>query len=226
MKAIEQILRVGVAIEVDVLKRMAVARQELLDAQRAGAVRRANQDDVAKAAGDQLDAAEDERPHEDVAQLGVGLHECEQLFAIELDHLAGLADRVRASARRPVSMLPSPVNCPARCVTISVSVPADGRRTCISPLTTTKNGTTLAHLDEHVAGRDRAPSSMGGDPFDLRRRERRKETLGARDGRKRGVSEELGASIDNHPDTNRVRSENLPNDGEPGHRSATLRCRL
>ena len=53
----------------------------------------------------------------------------------------GSLTRVRASARRPVSMVPSPVNCPARCVTISASVPADGRSTCISPLNTTKNGT-------------------------------------------------------------------------------------
>ena len=47
-------------------------------------------DDVAEAAGDQLDAAEDERPHQDLAQLGVGLDQPEQLLAIELDHLARL----------------------------------------------------------------------------------------------------------------------------------------
>jgi hypothetical protein len=44
MKPIEEILRVGVAIEIDVMKRVAIARQELPDAQRAGAMRRANQD--------------------------------------------------------------------------------------------------------------------------------------------------------------------------------------
>ena len=49
-------------------------------------------DDVAEAAGDQLDAAQDERPHQDLAQLGVGLDEREQLLAIELDHFARLAD--------------------------------------------------------------------------------------------------------------------------------------
>ena len=31
---------------------------------------------------DQLDAAQDEGAHQDLAQLGVGLHEREQLFAI------------------------------------------------------------------------------------------------------------------------------------------------
>ena len=88
MKPIEEILRVGVAIEVDVMKRVAIARQELLDAQRAGAMRRANQHDVTISAGDQLDAAEDERPHEDLAQLGIRLDESEQLFPSELDRLA------------------------------------------------------------------------------------------------------------------------------------------
>jgi hypothetical protein len=38
---------------------MAVARQELPYTQRAGAMRRADHDDVAEAAGDQLDAAEE-----------------------------------------------------------------------------------------------------------------------------------------------------------------------
>ena len=39
---------------------------------------------------DQLDAAQDERPHQDLAQLGVGLHQREQLLAIELDHFTRL----------------------------------------------------------------------------------------------------------------------------------------
>ena len=88
MKPIEEILRVGVAIEVDVMKRVTIARQELLDAQRAGAIPLANQHDVTITAGDQLDAAEDERPHEDLAQLGIRLDKSEQLFTGELDHLA------------------------------------------------------------------------------------------------------------------------------------------
>ena len=75
VKPIEQLLRVGIAIEIDVVERMAVARQELLDPQRAGAVRRADHDDVAEVARDQLEAAKDERAHQDLAQLGVGLHQ-------------------------------------------------------------------------------------------------------------------------------------------------------
>ena len=50
VEAIEQLLHVGVAIEIDVGVGMAVAGQELLDAQRAGAVRRADEHDVAEAA--------------------------------------------------------------------------------------------------------------------------------------------------------------------------------
>ena len=90
MKPVEQLLRLGVVIEIDVVVRMSVARQKLLDPQRAGAMRRADEHDVAEAARDQLDAAQDERPHQDLAQLGVGLDERQQLLAIELDDFARL----------------------------------------------------------------------------------------------------------------------------------------
>ena len=52
MKLIEQLLRFSVAIEVDVVKRMPIARQEFLDSQRAGAVRRAKHDDIPQIASD------------------------------------------------------------------------------------------------------------------------------------------------------------------------------
>jgi hypothetical protein len=70
---------------------VAVARQELFHSQRAGAVRRANHDDISKLAGDQLETADHERPHENLAQLGVGLNQGEQLFTLELNHFTGLA---------------------------------------------------------------------------------------------------------------------------------------
>jgi hypothetical protein len=53
---------------------------------------RANEDHVTKSARDELDTAENERPHEDLAQLGVGLHEGKKVFAIELDDIARLGD--------------------------------------------------------------------------------------------------------------------------------------
>ena len=91
-----------------------------LHAQRAGAVVRSEQHDVADAVGDELDAAQDERAHQDLAQLGVGLHERQQALAVELDHLAGLNPAMRTSDGRPDSMFVSPVNSPARCSTMSL----------------------------------------------------------------------------------------------------------
>src|SRR5206468_886785 len=52
---------------------------------------RAQEDDVSVTARNQLNAAENECAHEDVAQFAVGLHEHQQLFALNLNHLAGLA---------------------------------------------------------------------------------------------------------------------------------------
>jgi hypothetical protein len=88
VKLIEDRLRLGVAIEVDVVERMAVAGQEFLHAQRAGAMCRSQHDHVAELVGDQLEAAQHERPHENLAQLGVGLNQGEQLLARQLDDFA------------------------------------------------------------------------------------------------------------------------------------------
>ena len=92
LKAIEQVLGLAVAIEIDVLKRMAIPGQELLHPQRPGAMRGADHDDVAQMARNQLEAAQDERAHDDLAELSVGLNQRQHLFAIELNHVARLAD--------------------------------------------------------------------------------------------------------------------------------------
>ena len=92
LETIEQFLRVAVAVEIDIVKRVAVPGQELVVPKRSRAVHRADHDDVAQVPGDQFEAAQDERPHQDLAQLRVGLDDGEQLLAIELDHVAGLAD--------------------------------------------------------------------------------------------------------------------------------------
>ena len=49
-----------------------------------------DQHDVAEPARDQLHAAQDEGAHQDLAQLAVGLHQRQQLLAVQLDHLARL----------------------------------------------------------------------------------------------------------------------------------------
>ena len=51
---------------------------------------RTGKHDIAESPRDQLDPSEDEGPHQDIAQLAVGLHKRKQLFAIDLDHFAGL----------------------------------------------------------------------------------------------------------------------------------------
>src|SRR5215470_4774534 len=69
---------------------MAVTGQELSDAERPGAVIRAQHYHVSKSARDQLDPAQDEGPHHYVAQLAVGLHQGKQTFAFYFYHLRRL----------------------------------------------------------------------------------------------------------------------------------------
>ena len=87
LKPVEQLLRLAVAIEIDVVERMPVPRQELPSPERSGTVRRADDDDVTQIARDQLEAAQNEGPHQDLAQLGIGLDQREQLLAIEFESL-------------------------------------------------------------------------------------------------------------------------------------------
>ena len=54
---------------------MAVSCQKISHAQRRGAVLRPDHHDVAEALCDELNAAKDERAHQDVAELGVALNQ-------------------------------------------------------------------------------------------------------------------------------------------------------
>ena len=91
-EVIEQRLNVGLAVEIDVGVGVAVPGEELLDPERARRVHRSDQHRVAEAAADQLHPPENERPHQDLAELGVVLHERQHRLAIEHDDLARLAD--------------------------------------------------------------------------------------------------------------------------------------
>ena len=124
------------------------------------------QHDVAEAVRDQLDAAQDERPHQDLAQLGVGLHQRQQLLARRARSPRRLARPApRNSARRPEIMLTSPVNWPGRVDDDRGSRrDRDGRTISTSPAVTTKNGTTcVAALDSISPARMRADASVRGD---------------------------------------------------------------
>jgi hypothetical protein len=90
---------------------------------------------VAEALRDELDAAKDEHAHQDVAEVGIALHQRLDVRVIELDDLAVLVD-ANLHDRAPVR-----VNCPARKVATMVSPLLPAGRTMRSwPLRTTKNG--------------------------------------------------------------------------------------
>jgi hypothetical protein len=100
VKPVEQVLHVGVMVEIDIGVGIAVAREKFLDAQRPGAVIGTEEHHVAETARDQFHAPQDERAHDNFAQLGIGLHQRQQLLAVEFDHLAGL-DRAQPQQRAP-----------------------------------------------------------------------------------------------------------------------------
>ena len=88
MDAIEKLLGAGIAVQVEHGVGMPVPYEELPDAERPLAMRRADDHDVADVAVDQFHAPQDERAHEDRAQLAVGLDQCQQVVASEFDDLA------------------------------------------------------------------------------------------------------------------------------------------
>jgi len=73
MKLVEQLLHVTLAVEIDIGEWIIVARQELADPERSRTMVGTHEDDVAEPFVDQLRPAEDERPHEHVAQIGIVL---------------------------------------------------------------------------------------------------------------------------------------------------------
>jgi hypothetical protein len=74
-EAVESLLNVRVAIHVEVGIGLTVAREELLEEERAGRVTRADEDDAALPQRLEENAAEDERAQEDFGKLGVRLDE-------------------------------------------------------------------------------------------------------------------------------------------------------
>ena len=92
VKPIEQLLGVGVAIEINVVMRMPVAGQKLLHAKRAGAMQGSDHHHIAETARNELAAAQDKRAHQDFAQLRVGLDEAQYLIAAQLCDLAVATD--------------------------------------------------------------------------------------------------------------------------------------
>jgi hypothetical protein len=92
VKPIEQLLGVGVAIEINVVVRVAVAGQKVLHAKRAGAMEGPDYHHIAETAGNELAAAQDKRAHQDSAQLRVGLDQAQHLITAQFCHLTVAAD--------------------------------------------------------------------------------------------------------------------------------------
>src|SRR5439155_12747794 len=130
-------------------------------------MRRANQHDVAIAAGNELDAAEDERPHEDLTQLGVCLNESEQLFPSELDHFAtrdGPNPHQRPATgqhRAFAGELPGAKSGEQR-----FGVPRWPERLDLAARPNEEWHRPLSHLDEHLTRGHRAPFSLTRDTRD------------------------------------------------------------
>ena len=115
LKAIEQLLDVRVAFHIDGRVGLAIAREELPDAKRSGGMARADEHQVSNAPRNQFHPPQDEGPHEDFAQLAVGLHKSQQLIAVQLNDFAGLArakSHQYAAPRKQVK-LSGELTCPA-----------------------------------------------------------------------------------------------------------------
>jgi hypothetical protein len=92
VEAIQQLLYVWIPFEVYVGVGMAIAHQELFDPQCPGGMGGADEHHVSQAGRHKLHPAQDEGTQQDLAELGIGLHQRQQLCAIQLDRLTRLGD--------------------------------------------------------------------------------------------------------------------------------------
>ena len=137
--------------------------------------------DIAEPARNQLDAAQDEGPHQNLAQLGVGLHEGQQVFAIQLDHFARLGG-ARAQQRAPArehgglaAELPRSMDHDE-----TFGVAGWPHNLDFAALDHEERDDLVADLDEHFSALDRPHAAVRGNPRDLRGGQRRKYVVEAR----------------------------------------------
>ena len=182
LKSIEQLLRVAVAVEVDVVKWVPVPGQEFVHPQRSRAVRRSD-NDIAEMLGNQFEAAEDEGPHQDLAQLRVGLDEREQFLASELDHVAWLGDPQACDRGPPANHVAFAGELP-RLTLDDEPFPGFARadRFDFAGHHHKERERFVTDFDEHFATRGRPVASVRFNPSHLPRCERWKETIETRDG--------------------------------------------
>ncbi len=161
---------------------MPVAREELADAERPLAMRRPEDHDVADAAGDQLHPPQDEGAHKDGAQLAVGLHEGQQVVAIDFNDFAV---RAHADLRQPRAARQHRRFAREHPGAERHHDLLGGRRADDIDLTRHHDEESrhlLPRLRQHLPGRDVAPAPVGSDASELRGRQCRIQTLGPLDG--------------------------------------------
>ena len=86
----KHLLDAAILVDVKAHIRMVVAREELAQAQRVRRVARADQRHLALCGVDQPHAPQDEGAHDDLGQLGIGLHQRAQLGLADRQHLPRL----------------------------------------------------------------------------------------------------------------------------------------
>ena len=130
---------------------------------------RSDHEDIAKIVGNQRHTPQDERPHEDLAQLGVGLHELQQLIPTELDQLAALGDTDAGETPEPKEHIDLAAELPGK---------AGGKPGDKSGDATVDDDEEVDGLDarfhDHVASLDGPAMAMRGNARDLRRCQYRK----------------------------------------------------
>ena len=115
-ECVERLLDLGVAVDVEVAVGLAVARQELLQLQRARRVARPDQQRVGAAIGHEGDPTQQEGPEQHLAELGVGLHELTQPLGRQLEDARRAAgaplddDRTTGQQVDVPAELPGPVH--------------------------------------------------------------------------------------------------------------------
>src|ERR1041385_4090943 len=161
-----------VAFDGDVGVGMGVAGEKPADLQRPRRERGAEDDDVAEAALEERHAAKDERAHEDLAELRVGLHETEKLVTFELDDLAGgrRTKRDQAAAAGQQIQLAAELTRPMGGDEL-LAVAAGAHDFELTVGDDDERKVQLAFLDQDVAAPECASPPLDGDPGDLRVRQ-------------------------------------------------------
>jgi len=184
VEVIERLLDGGIAVEVEHRVGMSVSREKLPDAECPLAMTRPEDHDVAHAASDQLHAPQDESAHEDIAQLAVGLDQCQQRVATDFDDFpggSGLDPGEPPPARQQRHFTGELARAEYRLGPCAGAV----RTKDLDPTLGDDEevGDWLPGLHQHFVVPDASHAPMGRDARDLCRRQYWKELLGARGGR-------------------------------------------